>query len=65
MFVTVMGMIRLRGEWERSQQQPREKSHNERPQMCGYQEGCFHPALVSVNKTPAWSPSEDSEIKMH
>lgn len=40
----------------------REKSHNERPQMCGYQEGCFHPALVSVNKTPAWSPSEESEI---
>ena len=39
----------------------REKSQNERPRMCGYQEGCFQPALVSVNKTTAWNPSEDSE----
>lgn len=39
-----------------------EKSQNERPQMCGYQEGCFHPALVSVNKSTAWNPSEVSEI---
>lgn len=49
----------------RGQVEAREKSENERPQTCGYQEACFHPALVSVNKTAAWNPSKDSAIQTH
>lgn len=27
-----------------------------------YQEGCFNPALVTVNKTIVWNPDEVSEV---